>query len=357
MPLPVTFAGLPQGDNPATLLDLQFNALAGFVIIPCAATGQNIIELEPFFDAPTVTAYSDLAPMFTFAASETCTGNVTMNVAGLGEHPAYKDNGGALVEAGDILQGLVYQAVFLTSLDGGAGGFVVNAGFGGSPITPPGGEMAVIVFVYYSNASFVPPPGMTSCIVEGMGGGGGGGGALSDGVNALCGGGGGSGGYFKVWLTAAQVGSSQNVTIGLGGGPEAQGGNTSFGTLATAQGGFPGLRNDAGTPTGWGNPGSGGGVTLSGGVVGLQIMGSPGMWGQSVLPHPASADVFGGAGGAVFGGGAEGAAMGPTFGGGGDDAINAGAGGGGGASNGASGGGIQIGGNGGHGWVFVTAFT
>src|SRR5215470_3774528 len=195
MPLPVTFAQLPSGDNPASLLDTQFTALAGFVFIPCAATGQNVIQLEPFADAPLVNSYTDLAPVFTFAAAQTCTGNVTINVSGLGEAPAFKANGGAPVVSGDILQGLVYQAVWLTSLNGGAGGFVLNIFGGGLPIPPPppGADM-VTMFVYFANATFVPPTGMTSCIVEGMGGGGGGGGALADGTNGLGGGGGGSGG-------------------------------------------------------------------------------------------------------------------------------------------------------------------
>src|SRR5215475_2802105 len=88
MPLPVTFFNLPAGDNPASLLDVQFGALAGFTVIPCSAVGQNAIQLRPFLDAPVVNAYADLSPVFTFASTETCTGNVTLNVNGLGAFPA-----------------------------------------------------------------------------------------------------------------------------------------------------------------------------------------------------------------------------------------------------------------------------
>jgi hypothetical protein len=142
MPLPVVFAALPSGDNAASLLDTQFNAVAGFTVIPCAATGQNLILLEPFADAPVVTAYTDLSPIFTFSAPETSTGNVTMNVANLGEHVCYKANGTALVQTGDIIGGMVYQALFLTSLNGGAGGFVLSVepvGSGGGPGVGPQG--------------------------------------------------------------------------------------------------------------------------------------------------------------------------------------------------------------------------
>ena len=145
MPLPVVFAALPSGDNAASLLDTQFTAVAGFTVIPCAATGQNVIELEPFADAPNVTAYTDLSPVFAFTAPETSTGNVTMNVANLGEHQCYKGNGAALLGTGDIVAGQVYQATFLTALNAGAGGFVVNVettggggGGGGGGVGPQG---------------------------------------------------------------------------------------------------------------------------------------------------------------------------------------------------------------------------
>jgi hypothetical protein len=129
MPLPVVFASLPQGDNPASLLDTQFNAVAGFTTIPCQATvggSANQLELQPFEDAPTVTVMSDLAPAFTFVAPVGSTGNVTANVAGLGEFPVYKDNGAVLVTGGDLVAGGIYTMTFSSTLDGGAGGFSID---------------------------------------------------------------------------------------------------------------------------------------------------------------------------------------------------------------------------------------
>lgn len=126
MPLPVVFASLPAGDNPASLIDTQFTALAGFSVIPCSATGLNDIELAPFADAPIVTQYSDLSPLFTFMATQTSSGNVTLNVSGLGAHPAFKNNGTAPAGANDVVAGGIYRAAFLTALNGGAGGFVID---------------------------------------------------------------------------------------------------------------------------------------------------------------------------------------------------------------------------------------
>ena len=58
---------------------------------------------------------------------------------------------------------------------------------------------------------------------------GGGGAALANGTGATGGGGGGSGGYFKVFVTPAQVGVGQTVTIGTGGASETAGGTTDVG--------------------------------------------------------------------------------------------------------------------------------
>lgn len=122
MPLPVTFAQLAQGDQPASLLDTQFAALAGFTSIPCQVTGQNVLQLQTFADAPVVSTMADLAPAFIFSAAQTSTGNVTANVNGLGEFPVYHA-GGAQVGANDLIAGSVYHMCFLSTLQGGAGGF------------------------------------------------------------------------------------------------------------------------------------------------------------------------------------------------------------------------------------------
>jgi hypothetical protein len=127
MPLPTQFATLPGGNQPLTLFDNQFAAVAAMGSVPCAATGQNSIALVPFTNTPTVTAYPDLSPSFLFAAAQTSNGAVTINVNLVGARNAYKWNGAQQCGTGDIIAGFVYRATPLLALNAGAGGFVVDA--------------------------------------------------------------------------------------------------------------------------------------------------------------------------------------------------------------------------------------
>ena len=127
MALPVTFATLSGGNEPLSLIDTQFAAVAALGAIPCAASGQNAIALTPNANTPTISSYPDLAPSFVFAAAQTSNGAVSINVNGVGARNAYKWNGGQACAAGDIIAGQVYRATPLLALNGGAGGFVVDA--------------------------------------------------------------------------------------------------------------------------------------------------------------------------------------------------------------------------------------
>lgn len=110
------------------------------------------------------------------------------------------------------------------------------------------------------------------------GGGAGGGTALTGGTEHAEGGGGGGAEYAEGWFTAAQIGTSQTVTIGAGGtgvtGANGNnGGTTSFGALMTALGGAGG---DVGAATAASNQAEGGlgGSGGSGGI--LRIRGDRG---------------------------------------------------------------------------------
>lgn len=103
--------------------------------------------------------------------------------------------------------------------------------------------------IFISSGTYTPTPGMVYALVEVIGGGGGGGGCDgTTGISGAAGGGGGSGSYSKSYLSAATIGVSQAVTIGLGGSGGAAGNNngsnggvSSFGSLVTANGGGAGL--------------------------------------------------------------------------------------------------------------------
>ncbi|WP_429139262.1 glycine-rich domain-containing protein [Aeromonas veronii] len=101
------------------------------------------------------------------------------------------------------------------------------------------------VKTFTSSGVYTPAEGVKSVVVEMVGGGGGSGGTTSTSAGqASLGGGGGAGAYAKAILTAAEIGSSQSVTIGAGGSPgpattgdAGSGGTTSLGALVSAPGG------------------------------------------------------------------------------------------------------------------------
>lgn len=164
-----------------------------------------------------------------------------------------------------------------------------------------------------------------------VGGGGAGGGAqATTSIQHSEGGGGGGGEYAEGWFTAAQIGTSQTVTIGAGGtgvsgGTGNSGGTTSFGAVMTALGGAGG---DAGPPTDSGNQ-TEGGLGGSGGAGGtFRIRGDRGGMGVVRQGPTAPAWQGQGLGGASHLSGAANTASGAVttgqlYGGGGECASNA----------------------------------
>lgn len=141
MALPVpSFAALAAGNQPLSLLDQQFTALAQGTTISCAATGQNTIILTPNPSTYVPSLYTDGAPRFVWVQpSTTATGPITINVAGLGPVTGYKQNGAIALGgvAGELVAGGVYTATYSSALTGGAGGFSVDLNAQG-PTGPSG---------------------------------------------------------------------------------------------------------------------------------------------------------------------------------------------------------------------------
>jgi len=146
-----------------------------------------------------------------------------------------------------------------------------------------------------SSGTYVPTPGMDFCIVKAVGAGAGSGGVSVNISYALSSGGGGGGEYGESVFTAAQIGASQPVTIGIGGlagtpgfTTGGNGGTTSLGALLTAIGGFGGQGSVfmAFAP---------GGLGGSGGINALSIPGEAGSYGGY---NSGSANVVSGSGGA-----------------------------------------------------------
>jgi len=156
---------------------------------------------------------------------------------------------------------------------------------------------ALAIRVFTASGTYTPTTGMVTCIIECVGGGGGGGPITGASNMSNGGGGGGGGGYSRKLATAAQIGASQTVTIGAGGGSGANGGNTSVGSLCLANGGL-------------GAPGMGGnyGGSVTGAIGDLRASGGCGVsWAQYVQGGVIYNSISGCGGSSFFGGGGPGA--------------------------------------------------
>jgi hypothetical protein len=186
------------------------------------------------------------------------------------------------------------------------------------------------VQVFTANGTYTPSPNLVSAIVECVGGGGGGGGVSGTANNIYVGGGGGAGGYSRSYLTAAQIGSSQTITVGGGGGAGggagsgAPGADSSFGTFCIAKAGQGGTYSSSGSN----------GIGGAGGVAGtgdIKAAGSPGHGGFYNSVNATIGSRSGAGGSSAFGGGAVGSAGGSgnpagNYGGGGSGATSSGTG-------------------------------
>jgi len=99
-------------------------------IIPCEATGTNLITLTPLHPvSPLIDAYRDF-DTFRFIAAATSTGTITATVVPergtLATLKAYKNGGSTQAGSGDVVAGRMYDATFNDALDSGAGGLVLK---------------------------------------------------------------------------------------------------------------------------------------------------------------------------------------------------------------------------------------
>lgn len=103
-------------------------------VIPCNATGTNVITLTMLSVAPLLTHYNDY-DTFRFTAANTTTGLVTAlvvapqlngNSATFSTLKVLKSNGSAQATTGDITANLLYDLVYVDALDSGNGAFVLK---------------------------------------------------------------------------------------------------------------------------------------------------------------------------------------------------------------------------------------
>lgn len=98
-------------------------------IIPCNATGTNVITLTMLSVQPLVQGYYDF-DTYRAVAANTTTGLVTASVVtssgALATIKVFKTNGSAQATTGDITTGLLYDFTYVNSLDSGNGGLVLR---------------------------------------------------------------------------------------------------------------------------------------------------------------------------------------------------------------------------------------
>lgn len=108
---------------------LRADMLGAGRIIPCSATGTNILTLTPNPVSPLIQGYR-FGDCFPFIAENNSTGAMTGTVVpavgSLSTLKLYKTNGAAQAGAGDVVAGLLYVAWFVDSLDSANGGFVLK---------------------------------------------------------------------------------------------------------------------------------------------------------------------------------------------------------------------------------------
>ena len=151
-------------------------------------------------------------------------------------------------------------------------------------------QIGIDVQEFSASGTWYKPPRGTTALVRMWGAGGGG--------SAHAGGGGGGGGAFvEIWISLDSLGASETVTIGAGGAVNTAGGNTTFGSHATAYGGGGCGNGPSYGGGGGGGQTSAGGTSSSaaGGAGGTPGHGEGGASGNPGLDNPAGGG--GGAGG------------------------------------------------------------
>lgn len=112
------------------LTDIIERNNAGGRIIPCEATGTDIITLAVLQPSPVIQGYR-FGDCFPFVAQNSSSGVVTAKVqlnngTSLSTIKVYKASGATQATAGDIVAGSFYTAWYVPTLDVAAGGFVIK---------------------------------------------------------------------------------------------------------------------------------------------------------------------------------------------------------------------------------------
>jgi hypothetical protein len=282
------FGNLTAGNESLSLYDTQFNDMGLLSVVPCTASGTNVIALTPQGFTAVQSAYANYQ-LYGFVAANTSTGPVSINVAAIGALNLYLSDGVTQATTGNIAQKAYYEIVYNLALNGGAGGFQIvgSASAAGTLATRQ-------VLTSGSAATYTTPANCRQVKIRAIGAGGGGGGSAAasatnggtggttsfnaitgiggtggtaaNGTNPTAGGAGGTGGAGSASFRL-QGGSGSATLVAAGAQTGGAGGNGSFGGGAGSVSGTTSGGNGS-TNTGGGGaggisvngPGSGGGA-------------------------------------------------------------------------------------------------
>lgn len=300
----------------------------------------GIADTYAIAPSPTVSALT-VGQRFSFKVANTNTGTATLVVNSLTGTAIFKDNGVTALRAGDLVAGQVVEVEY-NGVDGfmlmvpAVKGIVPDQWGNAGKLLGTNGVTATWdypydyqVFTTTGANTWTKPSNLvgTEMVFVQLWGAGGGG-ASANAANNKAHGGGGGGGYKQAYFRASDLGATVTVTIGTGGSGgtggadnATAGGNSTFGSLATAYGGGKGGAGGAANGAGGGG---GGGLSVGGNAV-TTTEGSGGNPG-ALTNGTSNQGYGGGAGGATGAGGSS------AFGGGGGGA-------------GGTGGGNEVGGN------------
>jgi hypothetical protein len=117
-------------DHGVTLLSQWHAQMVGTSrLIPCEATGQNLITLTPLAPSPLLEKYAAF-DTFQFVAAQTSNGVVTATVVPksgtLATLKVFKSNGATQATTGDVVANSYYTLAYVDTLDSGNGGLVLK---------------------------------------------------------------------------------------------------------------------------------------------------------------------------------------------------------------------------------------
>lgn len=266
-----TSVQLYNGTTNTTVPNSMSNGSSGATNIPANISGGALV---------TLTGATNFVMQW---ASQNTSGTASLlnNYSGTGSTNGY---GESIIRWTQVGAPAVGQFGGASSTIAGLGGYVPApiAGQQGSILNGSGAWVAPIGTQNFTfSGTYTPTPGMAYAVIEVQGAGGSGAGSVATTASQCSlGSAGAAGGYAKALLTAAQIGTSQTITIGNGGaaanGNGNSGGTTSLGALITSVGGTGG--NASGTVTTYTaqSGATGGTSTVSSGALFVNISGAIG---------------------------------------------------------------------------------